>query len=554
VKHDKQLRPGWKAIELYKVFFYDNKGRLILLSLLGVFSALTSVFMNYTLEYCVNIVFKVSGYSFTTGVVLFIVMAVSTFASDQLGDNYYITKTKFLFSKKIKMRLFTAYYKNPYRLALKRPTGARMNTDENVAGASEILATLFYSLPYAVLETIGFIAFLFIFVSWKMNVVLLALIPFAVVLKNLSQIIAENNGKIRHKKEASNSLLMDIFEKYIFCKVNNFIDPLRRRYSAVNSSKLRAQNKYSAYNSLLAFFHFLTEHAVKIIVPVYGTYLYTRGDISPGGVAICTMIFSGFLVPSLFQIGDIYNEIKGALPIITDISENLKIIKQDTTAAAVQNMDADVLLEAKGLSFLYAGEKESVLRKVSLVLPAKGFIAITGVSGSGKSTLSKLLINLYGPSEGTVTYNKTYFRGIDGIPDCVSIMTSNDYCIQDTVYHNIFFAATEGIGIELSGIIDILDRDGVHCDTMLGEDGKNLSGGQRQLVLLLRALAKKESRLVILDEPTSSLDSRTKETVLETIKAVSGTKCVVVISHDTDTGSYADVVYCLKNGELGEAR
>jgi ABC-type bacteriocin/lantibiotic exporter with double-glycine peptidase domain len=510
--------------------------------------------MNYTLEYCVNIVFNVSGYSFTVGVVLFIVMAVSTFASDQFGDNYYVTKTKLLFAKTIKTRLVKAYYENPYNIAIKKPTGACMNTDENVAEASEILATLFYSLPYAVLETIGFIAFLFIFVSWKMNVVLVVLIPFAFVLKNLSQIIAENNNKIRHKKEASNSLLMDIFSKYTFCKVNNFIAPLRTRYAAINLSKLRAQNKYSAYNSLLAFLHFLTEHAVKIIVPLYGTYLYTSGDISPGGVAICTMIFSGFLVPSLFQIGDIYNEVKGALPILSDIAENLTIRKQDHSAAAVRTMDVDVLLEAKGLSFLYAGEKESVLRKVSLVLPAKGFIAITGVSGSGKSTLSKLLLNLYGPSEGTVTYNKTYFSGIDGIPDCVSIMTSNDYCIQDTVYHNIFFTDAEGFGAELSGIVDILDRDGVHYDTMLGEDGTNISGGQRQLVLLLRALSKKESRLVILDEPTSSLDNRTKETVLETIKAVSGTKCVVVISHDADTQSYADVVYCLKNGALGETR
>jgi len=181
-------------------------------------------------------------------------------------------------------------------------------------------------------------------------------------------------------------------------------------------------------------------------------------------------------------------------------------------------------------------------------------VAIFGKSGSGKSTLIKLLLGFYGPDSGSITINGKNIKdiGIDQLRKNISFVNQNPKLFDKTIFENMTYGVDDEITEDdikkIIGNQNIFEGIGNGLNSNVGVSGSKLSGGQKQLVITVRAILK-DTPIVILDEPTSALDQSTKTMVLNIIKNLKN-KTVIIITHDFSILDCVDKVYELVNGKL----
>lgn len=287
---------------------------------------------------------------------------------------------------------------------------------------------------------------------------------------------------------------------------------------------------------------FLLENGIKLVVLIYAVLLYRRGEITPGGIAVSTAIFSSFLVPSVFQLIQMYKDFRGAEPVVRNVLQVIEEEEEEPVVYERRDIE-DHLILLQQLSFSY-GDKP-VLSQIDMTIPVTGSIAIKGMSGEGKSTLLKVISGLYGPKKGTIVYNQRFFPAF--VPDAVSYLSTNSFFVEDTVEKNIFLESERSaLFADAPRINQFLESE---INTVVDENGSNFSGGQQKLIGFARAAAKK-SVLLVLDEPTASLDENTKKEVVNQIEELSKSLCVIVASHDEELCRRMDACYILEDGTL----
>lgn len=202
-------------------------------------------------------------------------------------------------------------------------------------------------------------------------------------------------------------------------------------------------------------------------------------------------------------------------------------------------------LAARNLTFRYATFEDSILRDVSFEVEPGEFVAITGPSGGGKTTLLKLLVGLLEPSDGQVLYNNVplHTLGVAAVRDQIGVVMQDDILVSGSLSQNItFFDSAPDLDwmrecARLAAIDEEISRFPMGYNTLVGEVGTGLSGGQVQRVMLARALYRRP-RILFMDEGTSSLDTETERVVNRNLKAMDITR--LIIAHRKDTIDAAD--------------
>lgn len=213
--------------------------------------------------------------------------------------------------------------------------------------------------------------------------------------------------------------------------------------------------------------------------------------------------------------------------------------------------------EMNGVSFRYGDEP--VLSDVTLSVPSGKIVGISGKSGSGKSTLLKLLMRFYDPDRGTVSVAGRTIREIntEDLRNMESFMSQSTYLYRDSIRRNLLLACPDATEEEM---VDACRRASVHdfimklpdgYDTEVGELGGTLSGGERQRIGLARAFLHR-SDLLLLDEPTSSLDSLNEAVILRSLHENRNGRTSILVSHRPSTMAIADRVYTVENGGIRE--
>jgi ATP-binding cassette subfamily B protein len=222
-------------------------------------------------------------------------------------------------------------------------------------------------------------------------------------------------------------------------------------------------------------------------------------------------------------------------------------------------------IEFRDVSFRYPGSDRWVLRHVSLELRPGEKLAIVGENGAGKSTLVKLLMRLYDPTEGAILYGGVDLRDMNArdLRDRIGVL------FQDFVRYQ--FTASENIGVgwvpaledrprieravDDGGARSVVDALPQKLDSMLGgwfEEGQELSGGQWQKIALARAFMREEAELLVLDEPTASLDAEAEHDLFQRLKALAKDRSAILISHRFSTVRTADRIAVLQGGGISE--
>jgi ATP-binding cassette subfamily B protein len=198
---------------------------------------------------------------------------------------------------------------------------------------------------------------------------------------------------------------------------------------------------------------------------------------------------------------------------------------------------------------------------ISFTVKTGESIAFVGPSGSGKTTLMKLLVGLYRPQEGNIFYNGIDENGIDfnDLRNQIGFVTQDTQLFSGTIKENLLFVNPMATDEELTEALhkascqNLLQRAEKGLDTMIGEGGLKLSGGEKQRLSIARALLRKP-KLLIFDEATSALDSLTEEEISKTIRQVTTTQeqITILIAHRLSTIMYADRIYVLEKGQVVE--
>lgn len=518
----------------------------IILSILGLFSAITSLLMNISLQYSIDYVFGMPNTEVGIAVILFCTMAIGTFLSDQVGEGYILIRKKFLFSRAIRELLINKHHSISYLRAQKKDIGYLMNLDSEVDSATETYALIAYFLPYCVLECICFAVYLTFFVSWKMSVVLILLIPFSLIQNNITEQIKNDNDEYLRKKAESHNFFLNIISKAEFVQANQFCAEVNTRYRKRVSEIYQVQKRLFRKEALLTFVQFVLDKCVTFGIPLIGTFMFFQNIISPGEVAASTMIYSSFLMPSIFQFFEILKEIKASQSSILVTMEELTQADYNCLDKKTRReiLDLGVLVKVDRIGFCY--DTAPILNELSLVLPQTGTVGISGSSGSGKSTLGKILACLIHPDCGTVEYNARYFANCD-IRSEIAYVSASPFFLDESLRTNI---CSEKVAYGDDKYTADLLKDLPDEKTLLIENASNLSGGQRQILAFVRALAKQNAKLFILDEPTASLDSESRWRFIKIVHELARERCVVIITHQQDVLEKMDHQYKLVNGQL----
>ena len=290
-------------------------------------------------------------------------------------------------------------------------------------------------------------------------------------------------------------------------------------------------------------------------------WLYDKGAMGFEGILTCTIAMMGSFGPvvALSSLSNNLNQTLASGERVLSLLEETPLVEEipgDVETSGVESMEYEFKgAEAENVTFAYG--EEVILDNYSRKLQPGKITGIHGASGSGKSTLLKLLMRFWDVQDGSVSVDGTDVRKIPTkhLRDMESYVTQETHLFHDSIANNIAIAKPRASREE---IMEAAKKASIHdfimtlpkgYDTEVGELGDTLSGGEKQRIGIARAFLH-ECPLILLDEPTSNLDSLNEGIILKSLKESAEKKTVVLVSHRVSTMNVADVVYEMENGRI----
>jgi ATP-binding cassette subfamily B protein len=283
-----------------------------------------------------------------------------------------------------------------------------------------------------------------------------------------------------------------------------------------------------------------------------------QGSMTIGDLVLVNAFMLQLFIPLNF-LGMVYRQIKYSLAdmdLIFKLLEEQPEITDAKDAKQLQLVDGEVCFEQ--VDFSYQPERE-ILHKVDFTITAGEKLAVVGHSGAGKSTLSRLLFRFYDVSDGRILIDGQDIRQISrsSLRSAIGIVPQDTVLFNDTIFYNLAYgrpdASLEEIeeAARIAHISQFIGQLPDGYQTVVGERGLKLSGGEKQRVAIARAMLKRP-RILIFDEATSSLDSKTEQAIQETLKEVAKHHTTLVIAHRLSTVVDADRILVLEGGRIME--
>ena len=294
------------------------------------------------------------------------------------------------------------------------------------------------------------------------------------------------------------------------------------------------------------------------LISVFGALLYLAGGISLGDISSFVLYSRKFSGP-INEAANILSELQSALAAAERVFSLLNEDEEPADAPGAPKLrvtDGDVALEHVDFGY---DPGRPVLRDVSLRAKPGGMVAIVGPTGAGKTTLVNLLMRFYDPQSGTISIDGQAIASVQraSLREAFSMVLQDTWLFNGTVHENIAYgspgATREQVvaAAKATHIHEMIERLPQGYDTVLTEDGVNISKGQKQLMTIARAMLRK-SHLLILDEATSNVDIRTELLIQSAMRALMRGKTCFVIAHRLSTIRNADLILVVRDGQIVE--
>ena len=455
------------------------------------------------------------------------------------------------------------------RLIFDKILNMRLDNRRQKSGAMASIVREFDTLreffTSATLVAVVDLPFIFLFI-WVISLISgpLALVPLiAVPLVILSGLvvqpflarIAESSMKTNMSKQ---SVLVETLNGLETVQATGSGRLMRRRFEEASD----AQSDLGLKNRMLSNFAINSAASIQQLAQIatifYGVFLIQDGIITMGAM-IASVILGGRALAPLSQLASAMTRANGARQAYRALSAvmNDDADQQAQTRSRLSRPYLSGAVEFKNVSYTFPGSDTAIIRDLSLKIPAGQKVAVVGRMGSGKSTISRLISGLIEPSEGSVLIDGVDLRQIDksDVRRNVGVMLQDTWLFSGTVKENLqmgFYEYDDAHVLniaKISGVDDFVASHPQGYDMKLRERGEGLSGGQRQSINLARALLH-DPNLLVLDEPTSSMDAATEKSVIGRLKAWAGARTLVMVTHRNTLLELADRVLVMDQGAI----
>jgi len=432
------------------------------------------------------------------------------------------------------------------------------NLNFDVNQITRMLADAFLSICKDGLTLIGLMIVMFM-QNWKLSLIAIVMIPFATLT---AKVLGKRMGKIstqaQEKSGDLNRYLIDLFKNHKIIKIFQRENYERSRSETfINNLKEKSAKISAVYIRSTPIMEILTGIMIAVLIFYSGKLIFNE--------ELAINNFFSFLAAMMLA----YQPVKSLTKVNVAIEQGLSAAKRilpiiDLENKIKDNYDSKSLIFEKGevvfnkVNFSYETNLDNkVLKNISLKFSGGKMTALVGHSGSGKSTMLNMVPRIYSPTDGNITIDNQDISKMNlaSVRKEISIVDQNTTLFDDTVMNNIKYAKPDAIdeevieAAELAMCKDFIDNLDQGFQTMIGENGARLSGGEKQRLSIARAFLKK-SKIILLDEATSSLDSETEEKIQKALKKLTSNKTTIVIAHRLSTILNSDTIYVVDKGEI----
>lgn len=441
--------------------------------------------------------------------------------------------------------------------ARKGSTGALASTLREF----ESLRDFFTSATLVAVVDLPFI-FLFILVIWlvagPLAIVPALAVPFVLLVGIAVQpILSRLAEKAFQDGQSKQGVLVETLSGLETIKAAGAARRMRARWEDAMSRQSDHGLKSRAVTQFAINATAFAQQAAQVLIVFYGVFLITAGQTSMGAL-IAAVILTGRTLAPLAQLAQTLTRYNQARMSYRSLDALMKAENERPEGRAwISRPRLDGQIRFDNVSFAYPEQGTDALRNVSFIIEPGEKVAILGRIGSGKSTVARLMLGLYPPREGAVLVDGIDIRQIDpgDLRRNMGSVLQDVWLFSGTIRDNIAIGAMRPRDADIleaariAGVEDFVRRNPAGYDLMLAERGEGLSGGQKQAITLARALVGRPP-ILLMDEPTSSMDVQNEAAVIQRLKVELAQRTVVIVTHRTSLLDLVDRVIVIDNGKV----
>ncbi len=548
------LRNYWRLVAL----------ALILATINQVFSLLDPLIFRHIIDNYATRYREYTTEQFIRGVALLLGAAVGVAFVSRVAKNF-----QDYFVNVVVQRLGAQMYSDGIRHSLELPysvfedqrSGETLGKLQKVRSDVEKFISLSINMLFTTLVGVVFVMIYALSVHWVIAPAFLLTVPMLGILSSvLSKRIKVIQKEIVAETTALAGSTTESLRNIELVKSLGLADQEVKRLNATTGKILKLELKKVRYLRSLSFIQGTFVNLLRTAILFLMLYLIFTQKITVGQF-FSLLIYSFFIFGPLQELGNIINTYRE-----TEVSlENFRAIMNIPKDPKPENpvpLDALNRLEFKEVSFTHQTATAPALSDISFSVDRGDTIAFVGPSGAGKTTLVKLLVGLYPPKQGEILYNgfSSTVIDLDHLRERIGFVTQDAQLFSGTIRENLLFVSPGATDAEC---LDVLHKSAAHTllaradkglDTVIGEGGVKVSGGEKQRLSIARALLR-QPHLLVFDEATSSLDSLTEEEISRTMRDVASDRAVmtILIAHRLSTIMHADCIYVLERGRIVES-
>ena len=543
---------------LYKSYTKRYIKNIILAFIFSLFLAGSTSSVAYLLDPAIEKLFIDQNQSL---IILIPILIILAFAIK--GLSLYIARVLMIgvseeVKKDIQKDIFSSLLKSDTEIIDEKHSGkfiANLTNDVNMI--TNLLSTVVLNLFKDSLTLIGLLSVMF-YQNWKLSLIAIIMIPLAsIAAKTLGKRISKVSTQQMNRAGELTSYLMEMFKNHKLIKIFQ-----QENYEKERAFKFIENLKESTKKIAIVFvraspiMEFLTGIMIAFLI-YFAAIFVSRGELEVNNFFsfLAAMMLAYQPVRSLATLNiSIQQGIAGAIRVIPIIDNNPNV--RDINNAKTLKLNSGTI-EFENVNFEYPNSKNRILNNINLTFTGTKMTALVGHSGAGKSTILNLIPRFFDVKDGDIKIDQQSIFNctLNSLRKNISLVSQDTTLFDDTIRNNIIYANLNASEDEieeaakLSFADEFISKLPNKYETLIGENGIRLSGGEKQRLSIARAILKK-SPVILLDEATSSLDAETEDKIQKAINFLTKGRTTIVIAHRLSTILNSDRIYVIDKGKV----
>ena len=543
---------------LYKRYTKQFLPKIFLSVIFSVIVAVSTSAIAWLLDPAIKKIFIEKDQSLIIIIPLAVLLA---FASK--GASLYYAKTILIrvaeeVTKILQLQLMKSVIKGDTDIIDKKHSGKFIShLSFDIGMMSTLISTVILNLAKDTLTLLGLVGVMF-YQNWKLALFALIMIPLAsFAAKSLGKRIGKVSTEAQESSGVLTSYLLEIFKNHKIIKIFQKEDyELSRTEKFINDLKNKSIKIATIMVRASPIMETLTGAMIALLIYISGKLiLQGQLDVNNFFSFLAAMMLAYQPVRSLATLNMAINQgLSAARRILPVIDTKNKIYDYEGSKDIVLDNGS---IEFKNVSFKYNKEEKQILKNIDLNIEGGEMTSLVGHSGAGKSSIMNLIPRFYNVESGDILIDgqSIYNSKISSLRSNISLVTQDVTLFDDSIKNNIAYANLDASekeimeAAELSHCDEFISKMPNKYNTLIGENGIRLSGGEKQRISIARAMLKK-SRIILLDEATSSLDAETEKKIQDALKLLTVNRTSLVIAHRLSTIVNSKVIYVIDEGKI----